>query len=141
MNSIFFAFLSAVFAAGVAILGKLGLKDIDSTLATTVRSIIMATFLFLVSLSLGKFAGFSINSLNSKQWALIAGSGIAGALSWLFYFFALKTGNASMVSAIDRLSLIFVVILAAIFLGEQLSWRVALGALSMVAGTLLIVLK
>ncbi len=141
MTPIFYALLSAIFASFVAILGKLGLKEIDSTLATTVRSIIMAGFLLLVSLSLGKFAGFSFNSLNGKQWLLIAGSGIAGALSWLFYFFALKTGNASVVSAIDRLSLIFVVILAAIFLGEHLSWRVALGALSMVAGTLLIVLK
>jgi transporter family protein len=138
---IFYAFLSAVFASLVAILGKLGLKDIDSTLATTVRSVIMASFLVLVSLFLGKLSSFSTSSFSGKQWLLIAGSGIAGAMSWLFYFFALKNGSATVVSAIDRTSLIFVVLLSAIFLGETLSWKVALGAISMVAGTLLIVLK
>lgn len=138
---IFYAFLSAVFASLVAILGKLGLKDIDSTLATTVRSVIMASFLVLVSLFLGKLSSFSMSSFSGKQWLLIAGSGIAGAMSWLFYFFALKNGSATIVSAIDRTSLIFVVLLSAIFLGETLSWKVALGAISMVAGTLLIVLK
>lgn len=138
---IFYAFLSAVFASLVAILGKLGLKDIDSTLATTVRSVIMASFLVLVSLFLGKLSSFSMSSFSGKQWLLIVGSGIAGAMSWLFYFFALKNGSATIVSAIDRTSLIFVVLLSAIFLGETLSWKVALGAISMVAGTLLIVLK
>lgn len=138
---IFYAFLSAVFASLVAILGKLGLKDIDSTLATTARSVIMASFLVLVSLFLGKLSSFSTSSFSGKQWLLIAGSGIAGAMSWLFYFFALKNGSANVVSAIDRTSLIFVVLLSAVFLGETLSWKVALGAISMVAGTLLIVLK
>ncbi|KKW31694.1 MAG: hypothetical protein UY75_C0002G0007 [Parcubacteria group bacterium GW2011_GWC2_52_8c] len=136
-----FAFLSAIAAAGVAIFAKLGLQTIDSTLATTVRSVIMAGFLVIVSFLLKKFDGFSLTSFSSREWILIALAGIAGALSWLFYFFALKQGFASKVAAIDRLSLVFVVVLAAVFLGETLGWKSALGALLMVAGALLITLK
>ncbi|KKW22313.1 MAG: hypothetical protein UY71_C0002G0005 [Parcubacteria group bacterium GW2011_GWB1_52_7] len=136
-----FAFLSAIAAAGVAIFAKLGLQTIDSTLATTVRSVIMAGFLVIVSFLLKKFDGFSLTSFSSREWILIALAGIAGALSWLFYFFALKQGFASRVAAIDRLSLVFVVVLAAVFLGETLGWKSALGALLMVAGALLITLK
>lgn len=136
-----YAFLSAFTAALVAIFAKLGLKSIDSTLATTIRSIIMAVFLILVSLSLKKFEGFSLASLGTRDWLLIVLAGIAGALSWLFYFFALKIGLATPVVVIDRLSLVFVVILAAFFLGEALGWRTALGALLMVAGAIVIVLK
>ena len=125
----------------MAIFAKLGLQTIDSTLATTVRSVIMAGFLVIVSFLLKKFDGFSLTSFSSREWILIALAGIAGALSWLFYFFALKQGFASRVAAIDRLSLVFVVVLAAVFLGETLGWKSALGALLMVAGALLITLK
>ena len=99
-----YAFLSAIFAALVAIFAKLGLKDIDSTLATTVRAIIMAIFLVIVALFLKKFDAFSLTSFNSRDWLLIFLAGIAGALSWLFYFAALKGGLASNVVAIDRLT-------------------------------------
>jgi transporter family protein len=125
----------------VAIFAKLGLKGIDSTLATTIRSIIMAVFLVLTSFFLKKFQGFSLSSLGSKDWILIVLAGIAGALSWLFYFLALKTGLATKVVAIDRLSLVFVIIFAAIFLGEKLGWKSVLGALLMVAGAIIITLK
>ena len=129
---IVYALLSAIFAALVAIFGKLGLKNIDSTLATTIRAIIMAVFLFFVSLSFKKFS--------SREWILIALSGIAGALSWIFYFSALKSnaGLASKVSAIDRLSIVFVIFLAAIFLGEKLNIKSILGALSITLGAILI---
>ena len=83
---IFYAFLSAFFASLVAIFAKLGLKDLDSTLATTVRAVIMALFLFTVSMAFGKFKGFSFDALSGKEWILIALSGIAGAISWLFFF-------------------------------------------------------
>ncbi len=138
---LFYAFLSAVTAALVAIFAKLGLKDIDSTLATTIRAVIMALFLIVVSLFLKKFDGFSFSSFGSREWILIVLAGVAGALSWLFYFFALKTGFASGVVAIDRLSVVFVVLLAAAFLGEALGWKSVFGALLMVAGALLITLK
>lgn len=138
---LFFAFLSAITAAAVAIFAKLGLKNIDTTLATTIRSIIMALFLVLTSLMLGKFRGFNFYALSGKEWTLIVLAGISGALSWLFYFFALKLGVATKVAAIDRLSLVFVIILASLFLGEALTWRTALGALVMVSGALIINLK
>lgn len=136
-----FALLSAIFASLVAIFAKLGLKNIDSTLATTIRSLIMALFLVVTSLGLNKFANFSLFSFSSKDWILIILSGIAGALSWLFYFFALKNGLASQVAVVDRLSLVFVVILAALFLGEVLGWKGWLGVALMVVGAILVVLK
>jgi len=141
MNWLIFAFLSAITAALVAIFAKMGLKNVDSTLATTIRSIIMAAFLILVSFFLNKFQGFSLKSFDSKDWLLIILAGIAGALSWLFYFLALKTGLATKVAVIDRLSLVFVVVLAALFLGEHFGWRTAIGAILMVIGAIIITLQ
>ncbi len=138
---IVYAFLSALTAALVAIFAKLGLKNIDVTLATTVRAIIMGVFLIMVAIVLRKFDGFTLASFSVREWTLITLSGIAGALSWLFYFFALKTGTASQVVAIDKLSVVFVVILAVIFLGEVLTWKTALGAVFMATGAILMVLK
>lgn len=139
---IIYAVLAAFTAALVAIFAKLGLQTVDPTLATTLRALIMAIFLLMVSLLLGKFNGFAIStSLSGKEWGLLTLAGIAGALSWLFYFFALKQGSASAVVAIDRLSLVFVIILATLFLQEALTWRTLTGVLLMVAGALLISLK
>ncbi|MEK7555756.1 MAG: EamA family transporter [Patescibacteria group bacterium] len=135
---LFYALLSALTAALVAIFAKLGLKDLDSILATTIRGIIMASFLVVVSLFLKKFDGFSLASLNQKEWLLITLAGISGALSWLFYFFALQKGDATGVVAIDKLSIVFVVLLAAIFLSEGIGWKSAAGALLMVGGAILI---
>lgn len=135
-----YALLSSITAALVAIFGKVGLKNVDSTLATTLRSVIMAVFLLLSATALGKFSGFSVASLAGRDWLFIALAGIAGALSWLFYFFALKIGLVNQVVVIDRLSLVFVVILSAIFLGEAFTWKTALGAALMVGGALIIVL-
>ena len=136
-----YASLSSVFAAGVAIVGKLGLRNLDSTLATTVRSIIMTIFLVLVSLAMRKFDGFNFHSLSGRDWLLIAAAGIFGALSWLFYFFALKYGQATPVVAIDRLSMVFVFIMAMIFLGEAFSLKAAIGVILMVVGAIFISLR
>ncbi len=141
MTWLIFAFLSSITAALVAIFSKMGLNGIDPSLATTIRSIIMAVFLTLISFSLKKFQGFSLKSFSSSDWLLIVLAAVSGALSWLFYFFALKTGLATKVVVIDRLSLVFVIILASIFLGEYLSWKVVLGALLMIAGAIIITLK
>jgi bacterial/archaeal transporter family protein len=137
----FYAFLSAVAAALVAIFGKLGLKDIDPTLATTIRAVVMTLFLICVSLMLRKFDGFSFSSLEGRDWMLIVLAGIAGAVSWLFYFVALKSGVASGVVAIDRLSIVFVVFLAAVFLGETLGVKSILGAALIALGAFLITYK
>ena len=141
MSWLIFALLSAIFAALVAIFGKIGLKEIDSTLATTVRSIIMAGFLFVTSLIGRKISLGAIDKFTSKDWLFIVLSGVAGALSWLFYFMALKQGDASKIVAIDRLSIIFVVVFAALFLGEALSWKSGLGAILILSGAILISLK
>lgn len=136
-----FAFLSALFAALVAIFAKLGLKGIDSTLATSVRAVIMAIFLVAVALGLHKFDSNALANISRRDWFLIALSGIAGALSWLFYFYAIKAGVTTSVVAIDKLSIVLVVILAAIFLGEKIGWAGILGALLMALGAYLITIK
>ncbi len=136
---IIFAILSAISAAFVAVFGKIGITNVDTTLATTVRAVVMAGFLVLVSLALGKSP--LISTITSKPLLFIVLSGIAGALSWLFYFFALKTGPASAVAALDRLSVVFVLIFAIMFLGEQLTWKSGLGAFFITVGAILMVLK
>jgi len=90
---------------------------------------------------MNKFKGFSFKSLASSDWALIFAAGIAGALSWLFYFMALKTGDVVPVVAIDRLSLVFVAMLAAIFLGEHFGLKTAIGTFLMISGAIIINLK
>jgi len=132
---IIFSLFSAIFASLVAIFGKIGVSGIDSTLATTVRAVIMAVFLVIVATSLGKFE--TISSITGKPLLFIILSGIAGALSWLFYFFALKYGPASAVAAIDRTSVIFVLIFAVLFLSEKLTLNSILGALSVALGAIL----
>ncbi|MFA5780609.1 MAG: EamA family transporter [Elusimicrobiota bacterium] len=134
-----FSILSAVFAALVAILGKIGIASVDTTLATAVRAVVMALFLIFVSLALGK--GGLLSTIGSKPLLFIILSGIAGALSWLFYFFALKMGPTSAVAALDRLSVVFVLIFALIFLGEQLTLKSGIGALLVTIGAILMVLK
>ena len=134
---IILALLSALFASLVAILGKIGLGNIDTTLATTIRSIIMAIFLVVVTLSLGKF---NLDKIETKALFFITLSGIAGALSWLFYFGALKLGPPAGVAALDRLSVVFVLILAILFLGESLTWKAGIGALFVVLGAVLLAL-
>ena len=137
---LFYAFMSAISASFVAIFAKLGLKGADPTLATTIRAVIMTIFFVVVSLFLKKFHGFSFGTFSSKDWVLIFLSAIAGAVSWLFYFWALKLGLASKVSVIDRLSFVFVILLAAVFLGEALKLKTIFGVLVMIAGVLLIIL-
>lgn len=133
-----YALLSAIFAALVAVLGKIGLQSLDSTLATTVRSVVMALFLVIVSLSLGKFSFLS--AFDNKAILFIVLSGIAGALSWLFYFLAIKAGTVSGVVAIDRTSVAFAFLLAVMFLGEAFTWQKAIGAALVVAGAILVAL-
>ena len=136
---ILFALLSAFFASLVAILGKVGISGVDTMLATTIRAAIMAALLILVTSATGKIN--LIGTLNNKALLFIFFSGIAGALSWAFYFFALKFGPASSVSAIDRLSIVFVVFLAAIFLGEGLTFRSILGTLLIILGAVFLTFK
>lgn len=136
---IIYSLLAAVFASLVAIFGKIGIQNIDATLATTVRAVIMASFLVVTSLSLGKLK--LLSSIDNKTFLFIVLSGVAGALSWIFYFVALKTGPATAVAALDKLSVVFIVILAVFFLGESLTWKTGLGVLLLTAGAILMTFK
>lgn len=131
-----FAVLSSVTAALVAIFGKIGLSNVDSTLATSLRAIIMALAVFGLAFFTGKFSGLAQITGNNLLWIFL--SGLAGAASWVFYFAALKMGEASKVAAIDRTSIIFVVVLAILFLGEKFTWLKLFGALLIGTGAFLI---
>lgn len=133
-----FSILSALTAAIMTVVAKVGLKHVDPTLATGVRSAIMFVFMVLIVAATGKLKGLSI--LDGKAVWIIAVSALFGALSWLFYFLALKDGAASKVAAIDRLSLILVIIFSVAFLAEKLSWKLATGGLLATIGIILIAL-
>ena len=132
---IVYAVGSAFFASLVALFGKIGISHIDSTLATTVRSIIMALFLIVVVLYFGKFE--NIKTLDSKAMTFIVLSGVAGALSWLLYFVALKRGPISGVVALDRTSVVFALVLALLFAGESFRWKALFGAVLVSIGAIL----
>ena len=134
---VLYGFLAGLSAALVAIFGKLGVKGLDSTLATTVRSGIMFGFLVLVSLALRKTQ--LLAALDKRALLWIAASGVAGALSWLWYFLALKTGPVKGVAALDRLSVVFAILLAALFLGEGFGWKTAAGMVLIGSGAVLLV--
>ena len=140
---ILYALLSAFFAALVALLAKKGFGDLgtlDTTLATTIRALIMSLFLILVSVYLHKFA--LLGTIKSRDLIFIVLSGIAGALSWLCYFAALQqvpNSRVSAVVALDRLSLVFVLLLTALFLHEKITVIKLLGALLVTIGALLMI--
>lgn len=138
-NWILCAVLSALFAGLVPILGKHGLANVDSTLATAVRSAVMTLFLLGVSGVTGKLSG--ISRLDRQALIAIGLSGLAGALSWLFYFMALRDGPTAGVVGLDRTSVVFAVLFAAVFLAEPISMRSALGTTLVLAGALLMAAK
>jgi bacterial/archaeal transporter family protein len=135
-NWIVLGLLSALFAALVAILARVGLQNVDATLATALRSIIMAVVLVLASVATGRLA--LLDGVSPQAWGYIGLSGLAGAASWLCYFVAIQAGTASQVAALDRLSIVFVVVLAGLLLGEDLGPLRLLGAGLIVAGALLV---
>jgi bacterial/archaeal transporter family protein len=136
-----YALLSAAAAALVAILGKIGLKDIDANSATAIRAVIMALFLLGVVIVQGKFSQLGEIVAQKKAMTFIVMSGVAGALSWLFYFLALKGGKVSQVGPIDKLSVVLAVVLAFFFLGEKISLVNAIGVAMIGAGAILVALK
>jgi transporter family protein len=131
-----YALLAAVFAALVAVLGKVGIANVDATLATAVRAIVMAVLLVAVAGAMGKFRGLS--DIDGRAFTFIVLSGLAGAASWLFYFVALKHGPVAGVAALDRLSVAIVFVLAVLFLGDPFTWKGLAGAALVVAGAILL---
>lgn len=135
-----YALLSAITASLVAIFGKIGLQNLDANTATAVRAIVMAIFLIGVVIQQGKLELISEVFADRKALLFIILSGVAGALSWLFYFLAIKNGNVSQVAPIDKLSVVFAVILAVIIFGEKVSLLTGFGVALITAGALLVAL-
>ncbi|MBB5047637.1 transporter family protein [Rhodopseudomonas rhenobacensis] len=135
----FWAVASAVFAALTAIFAKIGVADIDSDLATFIRTIVVLMSLALILLATGKFA--APGPISGKTWLFLVLSGLGTGASWLCYFRALKLGPASLVAPIDKLSVVLVALFAVAFLGERPSLNQWLGIGLIAAGAVLIALR
>jgi transporter family protein len=131
-----YAALSALFASLVAIFGKIGLNNIDSTVATAVRSFVMAGFFLVVVSASGLWSKLSQVRGSALVW--IAVSGLAGAISWLFYFKPIQIGSVTKVIPIDKLSIPLTILLSVIFLHEKFSPRHWLGVVVLVTGAIMI---
>ena len=133
-----FAISSAFFAALTAIFGKVGVAEINSDLATFLRTLVI--LLITALLISARHEWLRPDNLSTKGVLFLVLSGVATGLSWLCYYRALQTGPASRVAPIDKLSVILVVLFAVCFLGERLTWRVGLGGALITAGAVLMAL-
>ncbi len=133
-----FALLSAVFAAATSILAKVGIENVNSNLATAIRTIVVLAAAWGMVFITGAQDG--ISAIPKKSWIFLILSGVATGASWLCYYRALQLGEASKVAPIDKLSVVITVILAVIFLHEQLTVKSVIGCALIAAGTLVMVL-
>lgn len=133
-----YALLSALFAALTAILAKVGIKGINSDLATAIRTIFILVIAWAIVFARKEVSG--INMLSKSNWLFLGLSGITTGLSWIFYFKALQLGKVSQVAAIDKLSVAIVVILAILFLGETVTPKIIIGALMIIGGAIVLIL-
>ncbi|HNF32701.1 MAG TPA: EamA family transporter, partial [Bacteroidia bacterium] len=133
----FYAILSALFASLTALFAKLGVANINSNLATGIRTIVVVLMIWIIILTKGETKG--IGSLSKQNVFFLIVSGLTTGLSWLFYFKALQLGNLSQVAPIDKLSIALTIILAVIFLGETMSLKTTIGAALIIAGTLVMI--
>lgn len=136
MTWIHFALLSALFAALTAILAKVGIRQVDSNLATAIRTVVILIFAWGIVWYQGTMK--QLGGVSKFSFYFLILSGITTGLSWLFYFRALQMGKASQVAPIDKLSLVMTIILAAVFLKETVSVTTILGGLLMVSGAIVI---
>src|SRR6266446_3285608 len=135
MNWILYALISAAAAALTAILAKIGVEGVPSTLATAIRTVVIVVFAWMMVLGLGEQSRLATVSRRSLVFLLL--SGAATGVSWLAYFRALQLGPASKVAPIDKLSLPITILLAVVYLGEPLTWRLGIGVALMAAGAFL----
>lgn len=131
-------FISAVFAALTSILAKIGISGVNSNLATAIRTVVVVFMAWGIVFITNAQSG--IGDISRKSWLFLILSGLATGASWLFYYRALQMGDASKVASIDKLSVVITLILAFIFLNEQLTLKSMLGCLLIVAGSLLMIL-
>jgi transporter family protein len=140
LNSwLFYALFSAIFAALTAVFAKAGLKDVNSDLATAIRTVVILFITWGIVLFRGSASG--ISGLSRNNWIFLILSAIATGLSWLFYYRALQLGKVSEVSVIDKGSIVFTLLLSYLFLGEALSPRVIIAAAMIFGGMLVLVWK
>ncbi|WP_339016183.1 EamA family transporter [Fusobacterium animalis] len=133
-----FAILSAIFAALTSILAKVGIEGVNSNLATAVRTIVVVLMAWFMVFVTGNQNG--IVDISKKSWLFLILSGLATGASWLCYYKALQLGEASKVVPIDKLSIVITIILAFIFLGEQITLKTLIGCCLIVAGTFVMIL-
>lgn len=134
-----YALLSALFAALTAIFAKVGVKDINSNLATAIRTSVILLLTWGIVLFGSHFS--EIKSITKYSWLFLVLSGIATGLSWLFYFKAIQLGDISRVAPIDKLSVVITMVLAFVFLHEEISAKTIVGALLITAGSIVLILK
>jgi bacterial/archaeal transporter family protein len=132
-----FAIASAFFAALTAIFGKIGVSEMNSDLATLIRTVVI---LLITAVLIWARHEWQPDTLSAKGVLFLVLSGAATGLSWLCYYRALQTGPASRVAPIDKLSVVLVVLFAVLFLGEKLTWKVGLGSALISAGAVLMAL-
>jgi transporter family protein len=121
----------------VAIFAKIGIEGVNSNLAVAIRTVVVLAMAWIIVFVTGKHAG--IAEITQKSWVFLILSGIATGLSWLFYYRALQIGDASKVVPIDKLSIVFTMVLAFAILGETANWKTILGGLLIVAGTFVLI--
>jgi bacterial/archaeal transporter family protein len=139
VNWIGWSLLSAFFAGLTAVLAKVGVSEVNSNLATAIRTTVILLFAWSIAFFTAK--PIQLTALGGRTWLFLTLSGIATGLSWLCYFRALQLGNASQVAPVDKLSVVFVVVLAALFLREPISVRTGFGITLIVAGALVLAWK
>jgi len=132
------ALLSSIFASATSILAKIGIEGVNSNLATAIRTVVVLIMAWLMVFVTNSQSG--ITEISKKSWAFLILSGIATGASWLCYYKALQLGQASKVVPIDKLSIIFTMILAFVFLHEKFTPKSILGCILIAIGTLLMVL-
>ncbi|WP_026769047.1 EamA family transporter [Asinibacterium sp. OR53] len=132
-----YALLSALFAALTAIFAKIGVSNMNSNLATAIRTVVILLVAWGIVLARNETKG--ITTLSKQNLLFLVISGITTGLSWVFYFKALQMGKVSQVAPVDKLSIALTIILSAVFLKEVMTVRVLAGALLIIAGTLVLI--
>ena len=132
-----YALLSALFASLTAIFAKIGITNVNSNLATAIRTVVILVVAWGIVFARGEAKGLVTLSKQNVVFLII--SGIATGLSWIFYFKALQLGKVSQVAPVDKLSVALTIILSIVFLGEALTIKTAIGALLIIAGTFVLI--
>jgi bacterial/archaeal transporter family protein len=133
-----YALLSAFFAALTAVFAKVGIKGVDSDLATAIRTVVILIIAWAITFVKG--SAVTITGLSKQNFLFLGLSGVATGLSWIFYFKALQIGKVSQVAPVDKLSVALAILLSVLFLGEALTLKNAAGAVLIIAGTLVLIL-